>query len=763
MLFRNIVFILTMVALTLPAGFPYSAFGETSQRVVVNELLWMGSAASSSDEWIELRNMTNEAVDVSGWKMTRRSSGQEVAMLSIPLGKSIEPMGYFLISNFPIGASTHLSVPPDLVDAAVSLLNSGLEVKLYDSSGNLVDVADDGSGVPLAGKYESGKTYASMARNGVPGDGTKAERWHTSATSTNLVAGSPVLGTPRAANDNVPPTVPAIGNVETSVSTIVTFDASDASDPDGDGLTYAWQFGDGGTSDAVSPTHAYGAAGTYAGSLMVSDGKDQALASFTVVVAFQQTSETPIPTGESSQSAGIPTLNELFPNPEGTDDDEFIELTAKDNSVDLSGWSVNDEAGTKYAFPKGTMLQKDAFLVLWRKESGIALNNNGDSFQLRKSDGTVAQEVKYSESEEGASFSWNGKEWTWTTKPTPGGMNEIIKPNHAPTAKFSVSSKRRVGEEISFDASDALDPDGDPLTYAWDFGDGAKGTGKIVKHVYGTEGKITMRLTVRDAGKLEESEERDLTIRLALKGSTAAKTKASGTVKGASTVSTVPEAQQAESSTKVAIGGWVTAAPNALGDGILYLTDGTNGISVHSSAPLPKLNIGDGIDVRGVRRTKYGEAYILAESGGIVSNATKKDLVPRVVEAENVEAGDIGSFVSMTGDVTELNGSRFSVDDGTGEIGVYVRSSTNIKRPALRAGDRVTVVGILSKTSGGTRLLPRIKDDIIIVSLAVQPKEQNIAVPQKQKPSVWMYIFVAMAVVAGTGVGLWRKHKIPAV
>ena len=44
----------------------------------------------------------------------------------------------------------------------------------------------------------------------------------------------------------------------------------------------------------------------------------------------------------------------------------------------------------------------------------------------------------------------------------------------------------------------AFDPDGDPLTYVWDLGDGATGTGPAVEHRYATEGPYLVVATVSD-------------------------------------------------------------------------------------------------------------------------------------------------------------------------------------------------------------------------------------------------------------------------
>ena len=51
----------------------------------------------------------------------------------------------------------------------------------------------------------------------------------------------------------------------------VAFSGSDSHDPDGDDLTYAWDFGDGTTSDQVSPSHTYTEAGEFTARLTVTD------------------------------------------------------------------------------------------------------------------------------------------------------------------------------------------------------------------------------------------------------------------------------------------------------------------------------------------------------------------------------------------------------------------------------------------------------------------------------------------------------------
>ena len=63
-----------------------------------------------------------------------------------------------------------------------------------------------------------------------------------------------------------------------------SFDAAGSSDPEGDTLSYAWDFGDGETGTGVSPAHSYSASGTYTATLTVSDGSLSDEASHAVIV-----------------------------------------------------------------------------------------------------------------------------------------------------------------------------------------------------------------------------------------------------------------------------------------------------------------------------------------------------------------------------------------------------------------------------------------------------------------------------------------------
>lgn len=71
--------------------------------------------------------------------------------------------------------------------------------------------------------------------------------------------------------------------------------------------------------------------------------------------------------------------------------------------------------------------------------------------------------------------------------------------NTAPVASFLATPKTGVAPlAVAFDGSGSTDANGDVLTYAWSFGDGASGTGKTASHSYTVAGNYEAKLTVND-------------------------------------------------------------------------------------------------------------------------------------------------------------------------------------------------------------------------------------------------------------------------
>lgn len=81
------------------------------------------------------------------------------------------------------------------------------------------------------------------------------------------------------------------------------------------------------------------------------------------------------------------------------------------------------------------------------------------------------------------------------------------KPNQAPVARFSGPPTGRENESVLFDASESVDPEGDPLIYAWNFGDGT--TQQVswpqAEHQFAVARTYVVRLTVSDHEGLSDT------------------------------------------------------------------------------------------------------------------------------------------------------------------------------------------------------------------------------------------------------------------
>lgn len=104
---------------------------------------------------------------------------------------------------------------------------------------------------------------------------------------------------------NRPPSVAASATPSSGLPPLrVQFSSAGTSDPDGDPLTYNWNFGDGGTSTETNPIHTYQRSGRYVATLTVSDGLASPFTNVTVVVGNPPRATILAPTDGSTFRAG---------------------------------------------------------------------------------------------------------------------------------------------------------------------------------------------------------------------------------------------------------------------------------------------------------------------------------------------------------------------------------------------------------------------------------------------------------------------------
>lgn len=107
--------------------------------------------------------------------------------------------------------------------------------------------------------------------------------------------------------------------------------------------------------------------------------------------------------------------------------------------------------------------------------------------------------------------------WNWWIPPDVSDTTHIVveptlSANQAPTARSGGPYSGRRGVPIEFHGAASIDPDGDALTYAWVFGDGATATGATATHSFANGGVFDVTLTVTDRGGLTSTDRTTATI-----------------------------------------------------------------------------------------------------------------------------------------------------------------------------------------------------------------------------------------------------------
>jgi Lamin Tail Domain/Cohesin domain len=198
--FKKSFILMTLVALMLQLSVVrISAYAYSAGDVVINEISWAGTDDNTSDEWIELYNSTNQAVDLTGWYI-EDDGGASTYTIS---AGSIPAYGYFLIED--------AEVATDVVANAlipVSLANAGDSLVLKDGVGAVIDTVNGGGGAWYAG---SSTPKASMERID-PSVGDSADNFASAVSSNGAVGrlGTAILGTPGSVNSNYDGGGPAV-------------------------------------------------------------------------------------------------------------------------------------------------------------------------------------------------------------------------------------------------------------------------------------------------------------------------------------------------------------------------------------------------------------------------------------------------------------------------------------------------------------------------------------------------------------------------
>lgn len=154
------VLLIALIFIFIPAS-----VNAESPTVVVSEVAWMGTDGSANDEWIELKNLLGETIELTGWTLAAEDGTPNISLLG-----EIPPYAHFLLER--TDNSTIPEMSSDLIYAG-ALGNGGERLILRDASGLVVDT------VGSAGEWFAGNNTqkSTMVRQNELISGTLPEAW----------------------------------------------------------------------------------------------------------------------------------------------------------------------------------------------------------------------------------------------------------------------------------------------------------------------------------------------------------------------------------------------------------------------------------------------------------------------------------------------------------------------------------------------------------------------------------------------------------
>ena len=173
--------------------FPASIPTDISHRVILNEIAWMGSPATTGEtadhaanrEWMELKNISGAEISLNGWRIM--DTGGKIK-ISFGAGDELIPGEFYLLSR---NGGSVSGISSDKAYTGV-LPNSGDELAVLDASCGVSDFLDAST------KWPNGSNIAKQTLERTVGLG-----WQTSAAAG---------GTPHAENSAGVPMAPVVSS-----------------------------------------------------------------------------------------------------------------------------------------------------------------------------------------------------------------------------------------------------------------------------------------------------------------------------------------------------------------------------------------------------------------------------------------------------------------------------------------------------------------------------------------------------------------------
>lgn len=159
----------------------------------------------------------------------------------------------------------------------------------------------------------------------------------------------------------------------------------------------------------------------------------------------------------------------------------------------------------------------------------------------------------------------------------------------------------------------------------------------------------------------------------------------------------------------------VLVLPGVLGKRYFYI----NGAQIYSHfKEFPDLKVGDKVEVVGEISKAHNEKRIKTDSKNDIKVLNKGKVNPLFFNLKDINKNLIGYLLQTKGQIIEKEGNRLFLigsDKKAREQIVYLKPYTKIDQNRFKLGDKLKVIGILSKYGNRLELLPRSQDDIRVL------------------------------------------------
>ncbi len=315
---------------------------------------------------------------------------------------------------------------------------------------------DAGSGVDkLEYRLDGGDWTAYSAPVTISGNGPHTLEHRATDVAGNVGAVGSGTYTIQGGGQPGAPTVQAFADPTSGPAPLKVRFSATGLDPDGGALRYRWTLGDG---DVLGPEFewTFTTPGDYTATVTATDDE-----------GMTATDEVTVHVGEAGGGNAAPTVTASVDKPSGP----------APHAVQFSATGSDDG-------PAGDLVYS------WDFGDGPGGSLEEDPGHTYLTKGTYTATVTVTDA--------GGKTGTATVQVTvtdPPG-------NRAPSVQAGAAPRSGNAPLSVLFTADGSDPDGDDLTYAWDFGDGGSAPGWRASHTYTAGGTYTAKVTVTDEGGL---------------------------------------------------------------------------------------------------------------------------------------------------------------------------------------------------------------------------------------------------------------------